>query len=148
MPKMETPGQPITTSVLDRLVSAQNQHDLEAFLACFDPNYQSEQPAHPTFAFTGREQVRKNWSMMFSSFPDFRSELLRAARVGDTVWAEWRWTGTGADGTRLHMRGVSIFGVREDRITWGRLYMESVQETGLGIDELVKNMTKGTQQAR
>ena len=145
---METHPSPNTTSVLDRLVSVQNHHDLEAFLECFDPRYQSEQPAHPTLAFIGREQVQKNWSMIFSSVPDFRSELLRAASMVDTVWAEWRWYGTRDDGTRLDMRGVTIFGVRDDRVTWGRLYMESVQEAGPAIDEAVKNMTRGSQQAR
>src|SRR5687767_10096996 len=113
-------------SVLTRLQDAQNQRDLEAFLACFDPHYQSEQPNHPDRAFGGREQVRKNWSAIFNSFPDFQSELLRAASVGDTAWAEWRWFGTRVDGNRLDMRGVTIFGVRDDRITWGRLYMEGV----------------------
>ena len=50
---------------LERLHTAMNQHDLEAFLACFDPHYRSEQPAHPIRGFGGREQVEKNWSAMF-----------------------------------------------------------------------------------
>ena len=143
---MEIPAQSNPKSVLTQLQDAQNQHDLEAFVACFDPNYQSEQPTHPDRAFGGREQVRRNWSAIFSSFSDFRSELIRAASMGDTVWAEWRWYGTRADGTRLDLRGVTIFGVRDGRITWGRLYMESVQERGAGIDASVKGMTKGSQQ--
>src|SRR5258708_1373230 len=143
---MAIPTQSSPKSVLTQLQAAQNQHDLEAFLTCFDPNYQSEQPAHPDRAFGGREQVRKNWSAIFSTFSDFQSELLLTARGGDTLWAGWRWYGTRADGTRLDLRGVTIFGVRDDRITWGRLYMEDVQEMGAGIDAAVKGMTKGSQQ--
>jgi ketosteroid isomerase-like protein len=128
-------------SVLERLQTAQNQHDLEAFLDCFDPDYQSEQPVHPDRAFGGREQVRKNWSAMLSSTPDFRSELLRAAIEGDTGWAEWHWFGTRTDGTQFEMRGVTIFKVRNDRITRQRLYMEPVEEAGAGIDAVVRSLT-------
>lgn len=131
---------PSPQSLLERLQAAQNHHDLEAFLDCFDPDYQSEQPVHPDRDFRGREQVRKNWSALFSSMPDFRSELLRAATDGDARWAEWRWSGTRADGTRLDMRGMTIFGIQDDRITWGRLYMEPVDEVGVGIDATVRSL--------
>lgn len=69
-------------SIMERINSALNQHDLEAFLVFIDPDYRSEQPAHPSRAFSGREQVRKNWSAMFNSTPDFRAELLSAASQG------------------------------------------------------------------
>ncbi len=129
------------SSVIGRLRDAQNAHDLEAFLGCFDPEYRSEQPVHPGRGFGGREQVRKNWSSIFESFKDFEAELLRHATEGDTVWAEWRWTATG-----LHMRGVTIFGVEAERITWGRLYMEPVEEAEETIDEAVQRMTGQSQQ--
>jgi ketosteroid isomerase-like protein len=130
--------------VIERLQAAQNQHDLEAFLACFEADYQSEQPVHPHSAFQGREQVRKNWSTIFSSIADFRSELLRTTSEGDTGWAEWHWSGTYADGKPFEMRGVTIFGVQNDRIAWGRLYMESVEQAGAGIDAQMKNWAHGT----
>ena len=57
----------------------------------------------------------------------FQAELLGSADQGDTGWAEWHWHSTRTDGTRLDMRGVTIFGVREDRIDWGRLYLEDVE---------------------
>ncbi|RIK44576.1 MAG: nuclear transport factor 2 family protein [Chloroflexi bacterium] len=131
-------------SVIDRLQAAQNQHDLEAFLACIASDYQSEQPVHPDRAFHGREQVRKNWSVMFSGVPDFRSEMLRSVVEGDTVWTEWHWSGTHTDGRPFAMRGVTIFGVRDERIVWGRLYMEPVQQTGAGIDAQIERWAQGT----
>lgn len=126
--------QPSPQSVIDRLQAAQNQHDLAAFVACIALDYQSEQPVHPDKAFQGNEQVRKNWSAIFSGVPDFRAELLRSAVEGEAVWSEWYWSGTQADGRPFAMRGVTIFGVQDDRIVWGRLYMEPVQVTGAGID--------------
>src|SRR6186713_2779081 len=71
--------QAASLEAVERLHHAMNQHDLEAFLACFDPNYRSEQPAHPSRGFGGREQVEKNWSAMFEGMPDFHAELLADA---------------------------------------------------------------------
>jgi hypothetical protein len=84
----------------ERLHEAMNKHDLEAFLEFFHLDYQSEQPAHPNRGFGGKERVRKNWSSIFESFPDFRAELLRHTTDGDTVWGEWHFSGRG-----LNMRG-------------------------------------------
>jgi hypothetical protein len=92
----------------------------------------------------GSEQVRTNWAEVFAGVPDFQAELLRSADEGDTWWAEWHWQGTRTDGTRLDMRGVTIFGVREDRVVWGRLYLEDV-EGGQGIDQAVQHMARGTE---
>ena len=132
-----------TLSVIERLQAAQNRSDLETFLDCFDPKYQSEQPLHPDRAFGGREQVRKNWSAIFSGITGFRSEIIAYAIDGDTGWAEWYWTGTYTDGRRFAMRGVTIFGVQDNRIIWGRLYMEPVQESGTGIDAHIQTWVGG-----
>jgi ketosteroid isomerase-like protein len=134
----------LVTEVLERLRDAQNRHDLDAFVACFDPAYRSEQPVHPDRAFVGSEQARKNWAEIFAGVPDFQAELLRLADEGDTGWAEWHWRGTRTDGTRLDMRGVTIFGVRDDRLVWGRLYLEDV-EAGQGIDQAVQHMVRRTE---
>ena len=114
-------------AVLEQLQQAQNSHNLEGFVACFAPDYQSAQPVHPERAFQGAEQVRKNWSNIFQDVPDFRAELLRSAIDGDTVWAEWYWFGTSLNGAQFAVRGVTIMGVQADQIMWGRLYMEPVK---------------------
>src|SRR5215210_1339669 len=92
-------------SVVERMREALNNHDLESFLECFDENYQSEQPTHPNRGFGGKEQVRKNWSSMFESFPDFEAQLLRHTADEGTVWSEWHWRATG-----LNMAGVVLMG--------------------------------------
>jgi hypothetical protein len=45
--------------VVERLHQSMNEHDLGAFVACFDPGYRSEQPAHPNRGFDGRDQVER-----------------------------------------------------------------------------------------
>ena len=127
--------------VVQRLNAAMNAHDLETFLACFADEYESEQPAHPDRAFRGRQQVRSNWSAIFDGVPDFRSQLLRSMADGNTIWSEWHWQGTQSDGTALDMVGVIVCGVSEGRISWARLYIEPVEQSGAGIESAVRRMT-------
>jgi len=120
--------------VFARLVAAQNAHDIDALVACFAPDYSSEQPTHPGRAFTGNAQVRKNWSSIFAGVPDFHAELLDAAVQVDTAWGEFEWRGRRRDGSALHSRGVIIAKTRDGRLAAARLYMSDVDEAGRGID--------------
>ena len=142
---MSTQKQSDSIATIRRLHTAMNQHDLDAFVGCFDPDYKSEQPAHPDRVFTGDAQVRKNWSAIFGNVPDFKAELLGLVADGDTVWAEWYWHGKRTDGTAFNMRGAIIFGTSNGRIASGRLYMEPMEEKGAGIDASVKDLTKPPQ---
>ncbi len=127
-------------AVIDRLAAAQNAHDLEGMLACFHEDYRSEQPLHPARAFQGIDQVRANWSALLGAIPDFRAELLRSAVDGGTIFVEVRWTGTKADGAPLDERGVLVMGISDDRIAWGRLYVDEVEREGAAIDASVRRM--------
>jgi len=133
---MQTP-----LGVAAALARAMNAHDLEAFVSLFSEDYVSEQPAHPDRRFRGRDQVRANWSAVFSGVPDFRAELVASAVDSDTAWTEWRWHGTHADGSRLNMAGVIVMGVRNASIAWARLYVEPVETAGEGIDAAVREMS-------
>jgi len=127
--------------VVERLQAAMNAHDIEAFVACFDEDYESEQPVHPDRAFRGREHVRQNWSEIFDGVPDFRAELVAAGATGDLEWSEWRWRGTQSDGTPLDMAGVIVGGVSGGVLRWARLYVEPVEQGGAGIDAAVRSMS-------
>ena len=126
--------------VAERLRAAMNARDIDAFVACFAEDYDSRQPAHPDRAFTGRDQVRENWSAIFEGVPDFSSELVATAVSGDVEWSEWRWRGTQADGTKLDMAGVIVGGVRDGLLQWARLYVEPVEQ-GEGIEAAVRDMS-------
>jgi ketosteroid isomerase-like protein len=130
------------TEVLTRLNGAMNRRNLLAFVACFAPDYVSEQPAHPDRRFTGRDHVERNWAAMFAGLPDFRATIVRSAVADDQIWVEWQWTGTRGNGTMLDASGVCIFGVRAGHIRWGRLYMEDVA-SGQGIDAAVAKLAEG-----
>ncbi len=84
--------------------------------------------------------MRANWFALLEGIPDFEAEIGRSAVDGDTVFVEIHWTGTKADGTPLDERGVIVMGVRDDRIAWGRLYVDEVEREGADIDAVVRRM--------
>lgn len=125
--------------VMRRLQDAINGHDVNTFVSLFAPDYHSEQPAHPARAFQGADQVRENWTSVFSGVPDITAELLLSATIDDGIeFGEWHWHGTHLDGSRFAMRGVIVVGAEDGRIAWGRLYMEPVEEGGANIDRMVQ----------
>ena len=130
-------------AIVPAVAAAMNAHDLDAMVAFFAPDYRSEQPMHPARGFDGREQVRKNYSVLFGEVPDFRADLLRHAAVGDEVWSEWRMHGTkAADGSPFEYRGMTVWGVRDGVVAWARLYFEPVEETGEGIDAATRGLVE------
>ena len=130
-------------TLLFKLKDAFNTHDIDALVACFDESYYSEQPVHPDRSFQGPEQVKKNWASNFNEMPDFTAQLLRHAISNNSVWAEWEWQGTRQDNSKLLMRGVTIMGVEDGKIKWGRLYVEPVEMNGKGIEAAIEEVMHG-----
>jgi len=130
-------------TVVTRLRDAMNEHDLEALVDVFDPDFVSETPAHPQRTFRGADQVRRNWDQIFAGVPDLQAELLDAVVEGDTVWAEWDWHGTRRDGSLHRMRGVTIQHVRGPRAVSVRFYMEPVDVGGPAAGEAVRRIVSG-----
>ena len=118
-------------AVFDRMIQAANRHDLDAMVACFAPDFRSEQPFYPERNFTGRAAVRKNWSFFFSTIPDFQVEVLNESVEGDIVWAELHYHGTQIDGKKHVTRGVTISSIQGEQIVWAKLYIVTVLEEPL-----------------
>ena len=72
--------------------------------------------------------------------PDFHATIVRSAVDGDTVFAEVHRTGTRTDGTPLEERGVIVMGIRDDRISWGRLDVDEVEREWADIGAAVRRM--------
>ncbi|MGB7859323.1 MAG: nuclear transport factor 2 family protein [Acidimicrobiia bacterium] len=122
---------------VERLSKSTNDHDLEAVVACFATDYRNETPLHPERGFTGREQVRKNWTSIFAGVPDVTVEVIRVVSDEDVVWSEWEHRGTKTDGSLHLMKGVVIFGVVDGQAGWARFYLEPVDEHGENADEFL-----------
>ena len=130
-------------AMLDRLLDATNQHDLDALVDCFTPEYRNEAPAHPSRGFVGRDQVRRNWEQIFAFVPDVSASIARRAMEGETVWSEWEMRGTRRDGSPHLMRGVIVFGVEGGRASWARFYLEPVLDDGADVNQAVRSAVAG-----
>jgi ketosteroid isomerase-like protein len=126
--------------VLQRLLRAVNAHRLDDLVACFAQDYINETPAHPQRGFRGRDQVRKNWSEIFSQVPDIRAWVHRTAAHGDTLWTEWEMAGARQDGAPFLMRGVVIFGVAGGQLSSARFYLEPVEHASGDVNAAVSRI--------
>jgi hypothetical protein len=72
--------------------------------------------------------------------PDFFAEQIASPSAQGTVWTEMRWKGTHRDGSAFLMQGVTVIGVRDNKIAWARLYMEPVEQVGTDIEGAVREL--------
>lgn len=126
--------------VIRRLVDATNAHDVDSVVGCFAEGYVNETPVHPARGFTGREQVRRNWTQIFAAVPDITVETLQLVADGDAVWSEWEMRGTRADGAPHRMCGVIIFRVSAGQIAAAKFYLEPVDARSGDADAAVRKL--------
>ena len=127
-----------------RMLAAANRHDLEAMVSEFAEDYRNVTPAHPARSFTGRAQVRKNWTALFAGLPDLTLTVHDAATGPDgKIWMEWSNRGTRPDGVVQHAAGVSILTVRDDRIAAAQFYLEPVDHGSGDVDEAISEAVHG-----
>jgi ketosteroid isomerase-like protein len=129
---------PDTLEVVNRLVTATNDHDIDALVDCFASEYVNETPAHPQRGFRGRDQIRRNWMTIFAGVPDITTRVVASIDDGQTVWTEWEMSGTRRDGVPHAMAGVIIFGISDNRIVSARFYLEPVEQTSGDVNAAVE----------
>ena len=132
-----------TLNVVQRLLAATNDHDIDALVECFAAEYVNETPAHPQRGFGGRAQVARNWTTIFAGVPDITARVKASAVDGSRVWTEWEMTGTTLDGAPHAMAGVIIFDVRDNHIVAARFYLEPVEATSGDVNAAVEKAMKG-----
>jgi ketosteroid isomerase-like protein len=125
--------------LVERLLRATNEHDVDGIEGCFAEDYENVTPSHPSRSFRGREQVRRNWEQIFAFVPDLQAQVSRRAIDGETAWTEWVMTGTRRDGTAHEMRGVIVFGVGDGVAKWARFFLEPVDESAGSVDDAVRD---------
>jgi ketosteroid isomerase-like protein len=132
-----------TREVIDRLLAATNDHDLDGVADCFATDYVNQTPAHPLRGFRGRDQVRRNWTTIFAGVPDITARVVATAVEGNTAWTEWEMSGTRRDGASHETAGVIIFVVEDDRIASARFYLEPVEHSSGDVDAAVERAPGG-----
>lgn len=126
-------------SVLMKMEAAINAHNIDAFVNCFTNDFGSEPPVHSERNFIGAEQVRKNWTALFAEVPDLQAKLITHTIADGLGWSKWHWQGKHINGIELDRQGVIFVGLRENRITWARLYMEQLAKVALASIPKVAN---------
>ncbi|ASN53112.1 nuclear transport factor 2 family protein [Sinomonas sp. R1AF57] len=125
-----------------RVFEAISRHDLDGMVSCFAEDYLNETPIHPDRGFTGRDQVRKNWSSILAAIPDVQPFVVRATTASDgMVWVEWGQRGTRRDGVPVDLVGVSVFTLENDLISAVRFYLEPVEHASGDVDAAVRDAT-------
>ena len=138
------PSERTPQRVIEAMLQAVNDHQLEPLAASFDPDYANETPSHPERSFQGNAQVKKNWTRIFAAVPDVTARVVNSAVDGERVWVELEMSGTNVDGGAFLMRGVVIFTVSEDIIRSARFYLEPVEDTSGDVDASVRRVTRSS----
>lgn len=128
---------------LTRLLEATNDHDVDGIVACFSDDYVNVTPCHPARGFTGRDQVRRNWTTILGAVPDLVAEISAFAEDGERIWSEWEMRGTRRDGAPHLVRGVLVFTVRDELATRLRFFLEPVDDASEDADHAVTRLTGG-----
>lgn len=118
-------------AVLRRLLTAQNDRDTDAALACFE---------HPRYelignnrVYDGPDEVRHYYDVTRRYFPDLRFEVIEIHHADDAVvcelWMSGTHLGSGADfqatGRSFRCRSAIIFAFDGERLVGARIYYDT-----------------------
>jgi len=104
------------STVVDRVLAALNTRDLEAFVACYDPEATIEDGSDNVLAH-GHLEIRNRYRPMFETHPALHVEPLRRWQVGPFVVQEERITGR----TTESERHIAVYQLEDELIVRERL---------------------------
>jgi ketosteroid isomerase-like protein len=120
-----------------RAFDAFNRRDLDAFLACMDPEveFTTRFMQMENRAYRGHSGIRDWWRDTFAVFPDYRAEVLEVRDLGDAGIAALRMRGHGADsGTPFDERLWGAVKLRKGKAIWWSTFAseaEALEAAGL-----------------
>lgn len=104
------------SDVVDRVLAALNERDLDAFVACYTPDA-TIGDGHDRIAATGHDELRTRYGAMFERFPDIHVQAGWRTTVGDFVVQEETVTGR-----KEHERHVAVYLIADGLIAKERLF--------------------------
>jgi ketosteroid isomerase-like protein len=112
--------------LVKRVISAVNERDVEAYLACCTDDIQLYSPVA---LFTGPNEgaagIRRFFQDIEDASPDFRLELERLELVGDQVLAFFKTHGSGRiSGVPLDSENAVVYDFADDRIKRVRIFSD------------------------
>ncbi len=123
----------VDENFLQSFADAFNAHDLNAVMAHMTDDCVFEASAGPDAngeKFSGQEQVRKAFEMVFKTYPDAHWGKPKHFISGNRGFSEWLFTGTKADGTKVEVTGCDLFTFRDGKIAIKNSYRKNRQISG------------------
>ncbi|HLN56482.1 MAG TPA: nuclear transport factor 2 family protein [Bacteroidales bacterium] len=120
----------VTNQFLQSFADAFNAHDIEAIMSHMTEDCIFEASAGPDYdgeKFSGKENVRKAFETVFSTFPDAHWGNPTHFISGDRGFSEWIFTGTKSDGTKVEVTGCDLFTFRNGKIAIKNSYRKNRQ---------------------
>lgn len=103
------------SDVVDRVLAALNERDLDAFVACYASDA-TIGDGHERIAAAGHDELRTRYAAMFERFPEIHVEPGWRTEVGDFVVQEETVTGR-----KGHERHVAVYLIDDGLIARERL---------------------------
>jgi hypothetical protein len=112
--------------LIKRAISAVNERDVDAYLACCTDDIQLYTPlAHFTGPNEGAAGIQRFFQDIEDASPDFRLELERLELVGDQALAFLRTHGSGrVSGVPMDLETANVYDFAGDRIKRIRIFSE------------------------
>jgi len=105
--------------VLERMLDAFNDHDLQAIMSLFVNDCVFEAPRGPApwgRRFEGKQAVAEGLGARFSGIPDVSYESHGDFVSGERGASEWTLRGTTVEGEHLEVRGCDLWTFRGDEV--------------------------------
>ena len=100
-------------TLVQRQLDAYNQHDINAFLACFSDDVRMYELGENSPFIEGLTAARETYEPLFTNSPDLHVELVNRIANGDIVVDHEHVIGMGDDGP---MRCIAIYRIKENQI--------------------------------
>jgi ketosteroid isomerase-like protein len=124
--------------VLARYLSAQENKDLDALVACWDPEIEAIHPLRPDRSWSGIDTYRRAWARIWEANPDSRFEVVSAATVENRIYLEALVEHS--DGVMVP--NMNILEVENGRIHRARVYTDTPLRDGVDMDRFVENLNQ------
>jgi steroid delta-isomerase-like uncharacterized protein len=123
----------------ERAFALYNSGDIDAFLDVYAADAVLRAPEEEGRPFEGPAAIRGFWAEQFSAFPDSHITIDVLVEEGDTVAAEFTYTGTNAGpmamddgsplpatGKRIEMKGMQLIQFGDGKIVRHAIYHDSM----------------------
>jgi hypothetical protein len=124
------------TEVLQRLVKAQHDQDLDALVSCWHPDAQGIHMLRPDHSWHGMDTYRRVMACLFNGSPTTREEFVCSAVEGNTIFLETMTY----HADRSVVPCVAIFEVEDGRIRQARMYTDVPRRDGQSMDRWIHEM--------